>query len=109
MRYFMFRDEHDALWRWYLLSEDGRNVAHSMQAFFSAEQCRDAIAEVMQAGPDTPIDESDVLPEEGGRDARAYVSEHPAEAGFEDVGLKRPDHEATVPAREPNELPRIGR
>lgn len=59
MRYYMYRDERDRLWKWYLLTDAGQTVARSMQAYFSEEQCREAICAVMQAGPQTPIDASE--------------------------------------------------
>ncbi|HZR02388.1 MAG TPA: YegP family protein [Burkholderiales bacterium] len=121
MRYYMYRDERDRLWKWYLLSHDGRTIAHSMQAFFSADHCRESIASVMRAGPDTPIDECDLplttveshrsnktkrmkLASPSGSESESTSSEQ-----FEDVGLKKKEPEPTVPPQQPNELPQIGR
>lgn len=113
MRYYMYRDERDGLWKWYLLTDSGETVARSMQAYFSDEQCREAIGAVMQAGPHTPIDASDERGAQlGAAAARARTANPSATAStdgqFEDVGLKKSDDTDAVPAQAPNEIPRIG-
>lgn len=113
MRYYMYRDERDGLWKWCLLTDSGQTVARSMQAYFSAAQCREAIAAVMQAGPQTPIDANeDRVAPMATVAARARAANPSAaatsNAQFEDVGLKKSEKTDAVPAHAPNEIPQMG-
>jgi len=109
MQFRVIEDARDGLWRWILLDE-GRAVARSLEAFGDPDSCRTSVRRV--------LDERDVSEEAGSgvrtgggsaRTGREPAGEESAEQ-YQDVGLKK---NAQPVAEEgeaaPAPLPQIGR
>jgi len=109
MQFRVIEDARDGLWRWILL-ENGRAVARSLEAFGNPDSCRSAVRRMLNEH--TVVEEAPPAARTGRARVRAAAQSVSAEgaAQYEDVGLKKnaePTPEEGEAARGP--LPQIGR
>jgi len=109
MQFRVIEDARDGLWRWILL-ENGRAVARSLEAFGDPDSCRSAVRRMLNEH--TVVEEAPAAARTGRGVAPVAGASGSADAAeqYEDVGLKR-SAEAMVEegGAEPAPLPQIGR